>query len=173
MGVRTEIKNIGSVRAVAAAVKYEINRQISILEAGNEIFNETRAWNVVNKKTIPMREKEEKEVMYHFLFLCCCSQQILSLNYEKHLQDYRFMPETNLPPLRIHVREDLSNENNLVDAVILKKQLPELPEQIRERLRNVLQISPEIIVALMVDFSALQSNKYVQKMFLIFRIFLE
>lgn len=80
MGVRTEIKNIGSVRAVAAAVKYEINRQISILEAGNEIFNETRAWNVVNKKTIPMREKEEKEVMYHFLFLCCCSQQILSLN---------------------------------------------------------------------------------------------
>lgn len=83
------------------------------------------------------------------------------------------MPETNLPPLRIHVREDLSNENNLVDAVILKKQLPELPEQIRERLRNVLQISPEIIVALMVGFSALQSNKYVQKMFLIFRIFLE
>jgi len=83
------------------------------------------------------------------------------------------MPETNLPPLRIHVREDLSNENNLVNAVILKKQLPELPEQIRERLRNVLQISSEIIVALMVGFNALQLNKYVQKMFLIFRIFLE
>lgn len=82
------------------------------------------------------------------------------------------MPETNLPPLRIHVREDLPNENNLVDAVILKKQLPKLPEQIRERLKNVLQISPEIIVALMVGFSAPQLNKYVQKM-LIFRIFLE
>ncbi|XP_011256019.1 glutamyl-tRNA(Gln) amidotransferase subunit B, mitochondrial isoform X1 [Camponotus floridanus] len=131
LGVRTEIKNIGSVRAVAAAVKYEINRQISILEAGNKIFNETRAWNMVNKTTIPMREKEEKE-------------------------DYRFMPETNLPPLRIHVREDLPNENNLVDAVILKKQLPKLPEQIRERLKNVLQISPEIIIALMSDLILLQ-----------------
>lgn len=64
------------MRAVAAAVKYEINRQISILEAGNGIFNETRAWNAINKTTIPMREKEEKEVTYHFLILSCCSQQI-------------------------------------------------------------------------------------------------
>lgn len=83
------------------------------------------------------------------------------------------MPETNLPPLRIHVREDLSNKDNLVDAVILKKQLPELPEQIRERLKNVLKISPEIIVALMVGLIVLESNKCIQKMFLIFRIFLE
>ncbi|XP_029669271.1 glutamyl-tRNA(Gln) amidotransferase subunit B, mitochondrial [Formica exsecta] len=131
LGVRTEIKNIGSVRAVAAAIKYEINRQISILEAGNEIFNETRAWDAVNKITIPMREKEDKE-------------------------DYRFMPETNLPPLRIHVREDLPNENNLIDAVILKRQLPELPEQIRQRLKNIFKISPEIIVSLMSDFALLQ-----------------
>lgn len=69
MGVRTEIKNIGSVRAVAAAIKYEISRQISILEVGNEIFNETRAWDAVNKTTIPMREKEDKEVIYHFVFI--------------------------------------------------------------------------------------------------------
>lgn len=62
------------MRAVAAAVKYEINRHISILEAGNKIFNETRAWNVVNKTTIPMREKEEKEVMYNFLFMLLFSR---------------------------------------------------------------------------------------------------
>ncbi|XP_067203197.1 glutamyl-tRNA(Gln) amidotransferase subunit B, mitochondrial [Linepithema humile] len=131
LGVRTEIKNIGSVRAVAAAVKYEINRHISILEAGGEIFNETRAWNAIKKKTIPMREKEDKE-------------------------DYRFMPETNLPPLRIHVREDLPNKDNLVDAVILRRQLPELPEQIRQKLKDVLKISPEIIISLMSDFELLQ-----------------
>lgn len=74
MGVRTEIKNIGSVRAVAAAIKYEISRQISILEAGNEIFNETRAWDAVNKTTIPMREKEDKEVIYHFVFMSLFSK---------------------------------------------------------------------------------------------------
>lgn len=51
------------MRAVAAAVKYEINRHISILEAGGEIFNETRAWNAIEKKTTLMREKEDKEVI--------------------------------------------------------------------------------------------------------------
>lgn len=65
------------------------------------------------------------------------------------------MPETNLPPLCIHVREDLPNENNLIDAVILKRQLPELPEQIRQRLKNIFKISPEIIVSLMVGLNAL------------------
>lgn len=69
LGVRTEIKNIGTVRAVAAAVQYEINRHISILEAGDEMFNETRAWDAVNKRTIPMREKEDKEVIWHFDFI--------------------------------------------------------------------------------------------------------
>lgn len=83
------------------------------------------------------------------------------------------MPETNLPPLRIHVREDLPNKDNLVDAIILRRQLPELPEQIRQRLKNVFKISPEIIISLMVGLSALQSNKYVQEIFLIFRILLE
>lgn len=66
MGVRTEIKNIGSTRAVAAAIKYEINRHISILETGGEIFNETRAWDAIKKKTIALREKEEKEVKLFF-----------------------------------------------------------------------------------------------------------
>lgn len=60
------------------------------------------------------------------------------------------MPETNLPPLRIHLREDLPNKNNLVDAVVLKRQLPELPEQIRQRLKDVFKIPAEIIIALMV-----------------------
>ncbi|XP_014470013.1 PREDICTED: glutamyl-tRNA(Gln) amidotransferase subunit B, mitochondrial [Dinoponera quadriceps] len=131
LGVRTEIKNISSVRAVAAAIKYEINRHISILEACGEVFNETCAWDAANKRTIPMREKEEKE-------------------------DYRFMPETNLPPLRIHVREDLPNKDNLVDAVLLRQQLPELPAQIRLRLKNVLKISPAITIALMSDLKLLQ-----------------
>lgn len=62
LGVRTEVKNIGSVRAVAAAVKYEILRQINILENSGEIVNETRAWDVESKKTVPMRKKEEKHV---------------------------------------------------------------------------------------------------------------
>lgn len=61
-GVRTEIKNIGSVRGVASAVTYEINRQIKLKEKGHNIENETRSWNAVTKSTTALRDKEEKQV---------------------------------------------------------------------------------------------------------------
>ena len=62
LGVRTEIKNIGSVRAVAAAVNFEIERQILMLEEGLQVVNETRAWNAKINKTVSMRDKEDKQV---------------------------------------------------------------------------------------------------------------
>lgn len=61
------------------------------------------------------------------------------------------MPETNLPPLRIHVREDSPNDDGLIDATALRKRLPELPGQIRARLRNTLKIPPKIMESLMVN----------------------
>lgn len=62
IGVRTEIKNIGSVRGVAAAVDYEIKRQIKVKEAGGTITNETRAWDPTKKVTLAMRDKEVLQV---------------------------------------------------------------------------------------------------------------
>lgn len=62
LGVRSEVKNIGSVRAVAHAVEYEIHRQVKILEAGGTVVNETRAWDADSRQTVPMRDKEEKQV---------------------------------------------------------------------------------------------------------------
>lgn len=62
LGVRTEIKNIGSIRGVAGAIDYEIQRQIEVLEGGDIVRNETRAWDAETKTTLPMRDKEEKTV---------------------------------------------------------------------------------------------------------------
>jgi len=70
------------------------------------------------------------------------------------------MPETNLPPLRIHIREDLPNKSNLVDAVVLRRQLPELPEQIRQRLKDILKIPSDMIIALMVNLDMLYNQAY-------------
>lgn len=64
LGVRSEVKNIGSIRGVASAVKYEIQRQISQLEKGERVINETRAWDAQRKLTIPMRDKEVVQVRY-------------------------------------------------------------------------------------------------------------
>ncbi|XP_031828233.1 glutamyl-tRNA(Gln) amidotransferase subunit B, mitochondrial [Nomia melanderi] len=130
LGTRTEIKNIGNTHAVRNAVQYEIQRQINILNNGGEIVNETRAWDAIEKKTIIMREKEENH-------------------------DYRFMPEPNLPLLRIHVDQNEENKYNLINASSLKKQLPELPHT----LRNMMiahDIKYPIIAAIMSSSEVLQ-----------------
>lgn len=107
-GVRTEVKNINSVRSVAKAVEYEVARQIHILEAGDCVENETRSFDYNDKVTVAMRDKEAK-------------------------QDYRFMPEPNLPPLRLTESEDGERED-LVSVARLRSALPELPAQTRARL---------------------------------------
>ncbi|CAD1478414.1 unnamed protein product, partial [Heterotrigona itama] len=121
LGIRTELKNISSLSAINHAIEYEIKRQISILQKGGEVTNETRAWDPLNKKTILMREKEEKH-------------------------DYRFMPEPNLPPLHLYVNKNVQNTYNLIDVPSLKEQLPELPEQIRQNLLK--SLTPDTLAAI-------------------------
>lgn len=71
LGVRTEIKNIGSIRGVVGAIDYEVQRQIELLENRGVVRNETRAWDAETRTTLPMRDKEEKIV---------CSFMLLSQN---------------------------------------------------------------------------------------------
>lgn len=124
LGVRTEVKNISSVRGVARAVQYEIQRQIETLENGGVVVNETRAWDDTNQETVPMRDKEEK-------------------------QDYRFMPEPNLPPLRLVIDDTRKGFNkNYVNVNELKKKLPELPAETRKRLVCQFELSQETAVRL-------------------------
>ncbi|XP_032873511.1 glutamyl-tRNA(Gln) amidotransferase subunit B, mitochondrial isoform X3 [Amblyraja radiata] len=111
-GVRTEVKNINSARFLARAIDYEIQRQIEVLENGGKILNETRAFDYKSGQTISMRDKEGK-------------------------QDYRFMPEPNLPPLIIYDNETLPanmNPQQVVNIDSIREQLPELPCVKRTRL---------------------------------------
>ncbi|XP_040042466.2 glutamyl-tRNA(Gln) amidotransferase subunit B, mitochondrial [Gasterosteus aculeatus] len=122
LGVRTEVKNINSVRYLARAIDYEIRRQMEVLQRGGTVQNETRAYDSKSGETIPMRDKEG-------------------------LQDYRFMPEPNLPPLIVY--EDNASLPAGVDArqvvVVqeIKAALPELPGVKRERLVQTHGILPE------------------------------
>ncbi|XP_055617324.1 glutamyl-tRNA(Gln) amidotransferase subunit B, mitochondrial [Toxorhynchites rutilus septentrionalis] len=127
LGTRTEVKNIGSVRAVAQAVEYEVERQIGILNEGGRIFNETRAWDAVKRRTIAMRDKEV-------------------------VQDYRFMPEPNLPPLHVRVGGTLS-DGDTVDATQILADLPELPEATRNKLVEEHLLTPEMAIILVNDIT--------------------
>lgn len=74
LGTRTEMKNLGSFRAVRRAVEYESRRQIQVLEAGGQVVQETRRWDEDRNESVSMRSKEDA-------------------------RDYRYFPEPDLPPL--------------------------------------------------------------------------
>ncbi|XP_001654104.2 glutamyl-tRNA(Gln) amidotransferase subunit B, mitochondrial [Aedes aegypti] len=127
LGTRTEVKNIGSVRAVAQAIEFEIERQIGILDGGGKIFNETRAWDAAGRQTIAMRDKEV-------------------------VQDYRFMPEPNLPPLHVNVDGEC-DADVVVDAVHIGSSLPELPEETRRQIVEIHNLTPEMAIILVNDIT--------------------
>ncbi|MEK6481711.1 Asp-tRNA(Asn)/Glu-tRNA(Gln) amidotransferase subunit GatB [Catalinimonas sp. 4WD22] len=73
-GKKVEVKNMNSIRNVQRAIDHEVERQILLLEAGEEVISETRLFNADNGKTYSMRTKEE-------------------------LNDYRYFPEPDLSPV--------------------------------------------------------------------------
>jgi len=56
------VKNLGSIRALVYAIEYEVERQIKVLKGGGTIVNETRSYDAETKSTMPMRDKEVKQV---------------------------------------------------------------------------------------------------------------
>ncbi|CAM4547182.1 unnamed protein product [Lepidochelys olivacea] len=126
-GVRTEVKNINSARFLARAIDYEIQRQIKELENGQTVMNETRAFDYKLGCTIPMRDKEGK-------------------------QDYRFMPEPNLPPLILYDTKSLPanmNHQQVVNIDWIRERLPDLPSVKRVKLVEQYGILPEHSFALL------------------------
>ena len=73
-GTRTEMKNIGSFKAIAHAIEAETARQIDLIESGEKVVQETRRWNDDQGYSYAMRSKEDA-------------------------QDYRYFPEPDLVPI--------------------------------------------------------------------------
>ncbi|AAT89247.1 glutamyl-tRNA amidotransferase [Leifsonia xyli subsp. xyli] len=74
LGTRTETKNVNSLRSIERAVRYEIQRQAAILEAGGAIVQETRHWHEDTGSTSAGRPKSDAD-------------------------DYRYFPEPDLVPV--------------------------------------------------------------------------
>ena len=75
-GVRVEVKNMNSIRNVQRAIEHEITRHIIAIEAGEQLYQETRNFDAVKGSTSAMRSKEAAN-------------------------DYRFFPEPDLQPIKV------------------------------------------------------------------------
>jgi aspartyl-tRNA(Asn)/glutamyl-tRNA(Gln) amidotransferase subunit B len=73
LGVKAEVKNMNSFKALHDALAFEIVRQVELLEAGGTVVQETRHWDVGAKRTSSLRSKEEAH-------------------------DYRYFPEPDMVP---------------------------------------------------------------------------
>jgi aspartyl-tRNA(Asn)/glutamyl-tRNA(Gln) amidotransferase subunit B len=73
-GTKVEVKNVNSFKFVRAALEYEIERQVEVIESGGQVTQETRLWNANESRTYSMRSKEQAH-------------------------DYRYFPEPDLQPL--------------------------------------------------------------------------
>src|SRR5438309_1031592 len=61
LGVKTELKNINSFRALHRAILYEVDRQQKLLETGGTVVQETRGWSEDEERTFSQRSKESVE----------------------------------------------------------------------------------------------------------------
>lgn len=106
-GTRHEMKNMNSFKSIQRAINYEIESQISDIENGNEVKQESMRWDDVAGQTFSMRNKEDAE-------------------------DYRYFPEPDLVAIKLSdeyinkVKEELpelpeSRKKRYVDEIGLSE----------------------------------------------------
>ncbi len=78
LGTKVEVKNLNSFKSVQRALEYEVKRQTRLLEDGGAVVQSTLGWDDGGQKTFLMRTKEGSA-------------------------DYRYLPDPDLPPLRLGV----------------------------------------------------------------------
>lgn len=76
LGIKVEIKNLNSFKAIDKALQYETQRQIDALSEGGAVIQETRLWDDNKEHTRSMRSKESAH-------------------------DYRYFPDPDLLPITV------------------------------------------------------------------------
>jgi aspartyl-tRNA(Asn)/glutamyl-tRNA(Gln) amidotransferase subunit B len=109
LGTRAEVKNLNSFRSVEKAAEYEFRRQVAIVEKGEAVVQETRGWDDAKQTTSSQRSKEDA-------------------------QDYRYMPDADIPPIV------LSDE----EISVIQATVPMLPPEFRERWQG-LQLDSSVV----------------------------
>jgi aspartyl-tRNA(Asn)/glutamyl-tRNA(Gln) amidotransferase subunit B len=113
LGVKTELKNINSFRALHRAITFEVERQREALESGGAVVQETRGWSEAEQRTFSQRSKE-------------------------FAQDYRYFPEPDIPPLELDSAwiEELRAALPEMPSVRRARLTRDLPEKVAVAISN-------------------------------------
>ncbi len=109
LGKRAEVKNLNSFRSVEKAAEYEFKRQVALLEKGEQVVQETRGWDDAKQVTNSQRSKEDA-------------------------QDYRYMPDADIPPI-VLTREEIEE---------IQTSVPKLPQEYRNEFKE-LEVDSSVI----------------------------
>lgn len=120
LGTRAEVKNLNSFRSIERAAEYEFRRQVEILERGEQVVQETRGWDDSSQTTSSQRSKEDA-------------------------QDYRYMPDADIPPIVL-----TSEEIERIQA-----EVPMLPPEYRQLFAD-LKVDSSVVGVLLSDQSMAQ-----------------
>lgn len=74
LGIKVEVKNLNSFRALDRAIAYERERHIALIAEGGKVTQETRGWDEIKQETFSQRLKESAH-------------------------DYRYFPDPDVPKL--------------------------------------------------------------------------
>lgn len=127
LGNRAEVKNLNSFRSVERAAEYEFRRQVDLLESGQTVVQETRGWDDDKQITTSQRSKEDA-------------------------QDYRYMPDADIPPVVLSDEEIAS----------IQAEVPTLPAQYRESWDS-LQLDKSVVNSLLANQSYARITTEIQK----------
>ena len=127
LGKRAEVKNLNSFRSVERAAEYEFKRQVDLLESGQTVVQETRGWDDDKQITTSQRSKEDA-------------------------QDYRYMPDADIPPVVLSDEEIAS----------IQAEVPTLPAQYRESWDS-LQLDKSVVNSLLANQSYARITTEIQK----------
>ena len=128
LGTRSEVKNLNSFRSVERASEYEFRRQVEMMERGEKVVQETRGWDEAKQKTTSQRSKEDA-------------------------QDYRYMPDADIPPIVLNEQEindiqatvpalppfyrnawkELGLDSTVINALLLSQSTAQIVQRILEK----------------------------------------
>ncbi|MAS83581.1 MAG: Asp-tRNA(Asn)/Glu-tRNA(Gln) amidotransferase GatCAB subunit B [Legionellales bacterium] len=119
LGIRAEIKNLNSFKFIEAAINYEVDRQIELIESGKKVVQETRLYDPNKNETRSMRSKEEAN-------------------------DYRYFPDPDLLPILItdETKKKIKEEIPELPDIKRKRYISEL--DLSKYDSNNLTINPDI-----------------------------